>query len=148
MHEFVKTTTDKIQKRKNVIKKFSGNDRLFQRNIDSDIRGHWRSVLCYGARIWSPSMSSVNWNNIRIKQIIALRTMSGCVKMTNIDNLHWETNLLTVKTHTDVLAKTVLVGCHQSHRSDYQTKQHPVERLIKPTFRTTYGVEIQHLDKL
>ena len=69
--------------------------------------------------------------------------------MTNIDNLHRETKFLTVKTHTDMLEKTVLVGCHQSHRSDYQTTQHPVERLIKPTFRTTYGVEIQqHLDKL
>ena len=46
-----------------------------------------------------------------------------------------------------MLAKKFLVECHQSQRSDYQTTQHPVERLIKPTIRATYGVETQqHLD--
>ena len=92
--------------------------------------------------------SNTNWNILQIQQNIALRTITGCVQMTNIDDLHRETKFLPVKTHTDMLAKQFLAGCHQSLRSDYQTTQHPVERLIKPTLRATYGVENQkHLNE-
>ena len=64
-----------------------------------------RSVLNYGAPIWSPSISFTNWNNLEIHQNIALRTITGCAKMTNTDDLHRETEVLPVKTHTDMLAK-------------------------------------------
>ena len=67
--------------------------------------------------------------------------------MSNIDDLQRETKTLPVKTHTYMLAKQLLAGCHQSHRSDYQTTQNPIERLIKPWRRTTYGVQNQHLDE-
>ena len=67
--------------------------------------------------------------------------------MSNIDDLHRDTKILPVKTHTDMLVKQLLAGCHQSHRSDYQTTQNPIERLIKPWLRTTYDVQNQHLDE-
>ena len=138
--EHVKTTTDKLQKRNNVIKKLSGNDwGCSTGTLTVTYKAIGRSVLNYGAPIWSPSISNTNWSNFHIQQNIALRT--------NFDDLHRETKVLSVKTHTDMLAEQFSVGCHQIHRSGYQTIQHPVERLNKPILPAAYGVEIQHLDE-
>ena len=118
-----------------------------QKNLTVTYKAIGRSVLNYGASIWSPSIINTNWSNFHIQQNIALRTIIGCVKMTNFDDLHRETKVLPVKTHIDMLAEQFSVGCHQIHRSGYQATQHPVERLIKPILPAAYGVEIQHLDE-
>ena len=123
------------------MKTLSGNDwGCSKGTLTVTYKASGRSVLNFGAPIWSPSLSNKNSNNLQVQQNIALRTI--------IDELHSETKVLPVQTDTDMLATQFLVRCHKSHRSDYQTTQNPVERFIKHTLRTTHGVEIQqYLDE-
>ena len=70
-----------------------------------------RSVANYGAPVWSTNASATSIGKIQIAQNEALRIATGSHKMSSIDHLHNETEMLTVKQHSDLLSAQYLVQC-------------------------------------
>ena len=78
------------------------------------------SVLNYGATIWASTVRYKFWNNLQTQQNIAFRTITGCVKMSDINGLHNESATLSVKGSTEK-KEPFLTVCHQNHRADHKT---------------------------
>ena len=69
-----------------------------------------QSVLNYCAPVLTPSLSKASWDELQPCQNAALRAALGCVKMTSIDHLHAESNIMPVKAHNEMLAKQFLLS--------------------------------------
>ena len=70
-----------------------------------------RSVASYGAPVWNTNASATSIGKIQIAQNEALRIATGSHKMSSIDLLHNETEMLTVKQHSDLLSAQYLDQC-------------------------------------
>ena len=70
-----------------------------------------RLVANYGAPVWSTNAIATSIGKIQIAQNEALRIATGSHKMSSIDHLHNETEMLTVKQHSDLLSAQYLVEC-------------------------------------
>ena len=53
-----------------------------------------RSQLYYFCQIWTPTQSNTSWSRLQTAQNAALRTATGCHRMTDIDHLHNETKIM------------------------------------------------------
>ena len=112
-----------------------------------------QSVLNYGAPNWASTLSSTNMNHLQTQQNIAFRTITGCVKMSNINNLYNEDEILLVKAHTEMLAEKFLAGRYQSHlitasaviRADLKTSSSTSFRPMRLTLNDTYRDRLKHL---
>ena len=78
-----------------------------------------RSIFTYASPIWFPNSSASSINKLQSIQNSALRIATGCVKMSNIDHLHTETQVLPVKDHLSLLSTQFLAKAlqpnHPSH---------------------------------
>ena len=78
-----------------------------------------RSLFLYAAPIWYPNTSPTNISKLQTIQNHALRTASGCVKMSPIEHLHTETKTLPVNDHLSLLSTQFLARAlqptHPSH---------------------------------
>ena len=77
-------------------------------------------------------------------QNIALRTITDCVKMSYINDLHNEGEMLPVKAHTEMLAEQFLAGSYQSHRADHETTSSTSLRPMRPTLNDNCGDGVKH----
>ena len=66
-------------------------------------------------------------------------TITGCVIMTNISDLHYESKLLPMKAHNEILAQQILVDSHQSHRAGPHTTNNETLRPMKPILEGKHG---------
>ena len=57
-----------------------------QETLVSTYKSIGRSVLEYGAPIWSPIISNNSWNKLQVVQNQALRIATGCLKMSFLWN--------------------------------------------------------------
>ena len=105
-----------------------------------------RSVANYGAPVWSTIASVTSIGKIQIAQNEALRIATGSHKMSSIDHLHNETEMLTVKQHSDLLSAQYLVQCldpdHVCH--NITTMDVPL-RQMKHTLHTRHYPTVQPL---
>ena len=53
-----------------------------------------RSIINYAAPVWSPNLHDTNYRKIQYTQNKALRIATGCHKMSSIDHLHTEAEML------------------------------------------------------
>ena len=74
-----------------------------------------------------------------------LRIATGCVKMTNIDHLHEESQMLSVRKHNELLMKQYLIACYlPSHPNYHIVMNNPTPRRIRHDC-TTYDTDINHI---
>ena len=59
-----------------------------------------RSIINYAAPVWSPNLHDTNYRKIQYTQNEALRIATGCHKMSGIDHLHTEAEMLKVKEYS------------------------------------------------
>ena len=104
-----------------------------------------QSVLNYFAQVLTPSLSKASWNELQPCQNAALRAALGCVKMTSIDHLHAESNIMPVKAHNEMLAKQFLMSTQNPNHRNRLNLNHRPERITKPTLTTMYAESIRHL---
>ena len=62
-----------------------------------------RSIINYAAPVWSPNLHDTNYRKIQYTQNEALRIATGCHKMSSIDHLHTEAEML-IKEHSELLS--------------------------------------------
>ena len=65
-----------------------------------------RSIINYASPVWSPNLHDTNYRKIQYTQNESLRIATGCHKMTSIDRLHTETEMLKVKEQSYCLHST------------------------------------------
>ena len=82
----LKSTKEKLQKRNNMLRKMVANGAA-EEKLSVTYKAIGRSVLDYGAPIWASRNSNTNWTHLQKQQNIALRTITGCVKMSDINDL-------------------------------------------------------------
>ena len=76
----------------------------------------------------------------------SLRVITGCTKMTHIDELHREAKLLPVKEHNMMLSRQFLLQTHQTNHPNRQwTHTDPPQRLMKPTLLSCHQDSIEPL---
>ena len=102
----------RVSNRNNVLKALAGTTWGQQKEtILMTYKAIGRSVANYGAPVWSTNASATSIGKIQIAQNEALRIATGSHKMSSIDHLHNETEMLTVKQHSDLLSAQYLVQC-------------------------------------
>ena len=62
-----------------------------------------RSIINYATPVWNPNLHDTNYRKIQYTQNEALRIATGCHKMSSIDHLHTEAEMLKVKEHSKLL---------------------------------------------
>ena len=105
----VKKAVDSTKKKINIMKSLAGS--TWGQDKDTLIftyKAIGRSVLEYGAPIWSPVIKDNNWKKLQTTQNQALRIATGKVKMSNQDHLHQETKVLPVKEYTRLFSEQYL----------------------------------------
>ena len=103
-----------------------------------------RSVANYGAPVWSTNASVTSIGKIQIAQNEALRIATGSHKMSSIDHLHNETEMLTVKQHSDLLSAQYLVQCLDPDHVCHNIMDVP-PRQMKHTLHTRHYPTVQPL---
>ena len=140
----VKNTRDKLNKKNNVLKALAGSSWGKEKEVlTTTYKAIGRSLLTYGAPIWTPGLSQTHWQTLQAGQNAALRIATGSVLMSSIDHLHAETNQLPVKEHNHMISKQFLLATkkpdHQNHNQPPQPQRY---RCMKGTLDSEFNDEI------
>ena len=98
-----------------------------------------RSIINYAAPVWSPNLHDTNYSKIQYTQNEALRIATGCHKMSSIDHLHTEAEMLKVKEHSELLSAQYLARCLEPANVCHPiTTRATPERQMKETLYTRH----------
>ena len=70
-----------------------------------------RSIINYAAPVWSPNLHDTNYRKIKYTQNDALRITTGCHKMSSINHLHTEAEMLKVRERSELMSAQYLARC-------------------------------------
>ena len=100
---------NRVSKRNNVLKTLTGsNCRQQKETLLLTYKALERLIVNYSAPVWSTNASDTNLEKMQPTQNEALRIIRGSHKMSSIDHLHSETNLLLVNDHLNLLSEQYL----------------------------------------
>ena len=100
-----KWTTQTVSKINNVLKELAGNNWGHQKEtILLTYKSLGRSNATYAATVWSTNASDTSFEKIQRTQNEAQRIITGSHKMSSIDHLHSETNILLVEDYLNLLS--------------------------------------------
>ena len=98
-----------------------------------------RSIINYAAPIWSTNLRDTNYRNIQYTPNEALRISNGCHKMSSVDHLHAEANILKVNEHSELLSVQYLARCMEPENVNFSiTTREPPKRMMKDTLFTRH----------
>ena len=98
-----------------------------------------RSIANYDAPVWSINASDTNIGKIQRVKNEALRIITGSHKMSSIDHLHSETQMLQVEDHLNLLSAQYLVQCLDTENVRHHiTKMDLPPREMKETILTRH----------
>ena len=103
-----------------------------------------RSIINYAAPVWSTNLRDTNYRNIQYMQNEALRITTGCHKMSSVDHLHAEANMLKVREHSELLSAQYLARCLEPENvnNSITTRDTP-KRWMKETLFTRYRSTVE-----
>ena len=98
-----------------------------------------RSIINYAAPVWSPNLHDTNYRKIKYTQNEALRIATGCHKMSSIDHLHTEAEMLKVREHSELLSAQCLARCLEPGNVCHPITTRTIpERQMKETLYTRH----------
>ena len=138
LHKFshhVKASINNTKPKINILKSLAGTDwGQDQETLVRTYKSIGRSVLEYGATIWSPIISSSQWQKLQVVQNQALRVATGCLKMSSLDHIHQETKVLPLQPHATLITKQFLLYSHlPGHPGQKHLGRPPPPRNMKKT---------------
>ena len=105
-----------------------------------------RSIINYAAPVWSTNLRDTNYITIQNTQNEALRISTGCHKMSSVDHLHAEANMLKVKEHSELLSAQYLARCMEPENVNFSiTTREPPKRMMKETLFTRHRSAVEPL---
>ncbi len=137
----------KVQTKNNVLKALSGTSWGMDKEVLlNTYKSIGQSQLNYACPIWTPNLSKTSWDNLQVAQNTALRTATGCTKMTGIDHLHTESKIMYVKPHCEMISKQYLLSTQKpGHPCQINLNSRPPSRIMKKTLKTRFGNEIKRI---
>ena len=132
---------NRVSKRNNVLKALAGTNWGQQKKtLLFTYKALGRSIANYAAPVWSTNASETSLEKIQRPQNESLRISTGSHKMSSIDHLHSETNMLLVKDHLNLLSEQYLEHCLDTENVCHHitTMDHPL-REMKETLYTRHN---------
>ena len=103
-----------------------------------------RYIINYAAPVWSTNLRNTNHRNIQYTENEALRISTGCRKMSSVDHLHTEENVLKVREHSELLSAQYLTRCLEPENVNNSiTTRDPPKRLMKETLFTRHRSTVE-----
>ena len=98
-----------------------------------------RSIINYTTPVWSPNLHDTNYRKIKYTQNEALMIATGCHKISSIDHLHTEAEMLKVKEHSELLFAQYLTRCMEPGNVWHPITTRAIpERQMKETLYTRH----------
>ena len=105
-----------------------------------------RSIINYAAPVWITNLRDTNYRNIQYTQNEALRISTGCHKMSSVDHLHAEANMLKEKEHPERRSAQYLARCLEPENVNFSiTTREPPKRMMKETLFTKHRCAVEPL---
>ena len=112
-HKHAEEVTRRVKAGNKVLKALSGSSwGKDKETLSTTYKAISRSHMNYAVPIWFPCISDTQWDNLQRSQNAALRTITGCHKMTHPDNLHRESSIIPVRDHCRLLTQQYVLRCH------------------------------------
>ena len=103
---------ERVSGRNNILKALAGTSWGQQKEtLLMTYKAVGRSIINYASPVWSPNLHDTNYRKIHYTQNEALRITKGCHKMSSIDHLHTEAEMLKVREHSELLSAQYLARC-------------------------------------
>ena len=95
-----------------------------------------RSIIIYATPVWSTNLRDTNYRNIQYPQNEALQIATSCHKMSSVDHLHVEAEMLKVREHSELLSEQYLVRFLEPGNLCYSitTRRPPKRRMMETLF--------------
>ena len=104
-HHHCEYVANRVSKRNNILKALAGTSWGQQKEtLLMTYKAVGRSIADYAAPVWSTNASNTSMEKIQVAQNEALRISTGAHKMSSIDHLHCEAQMLKVTEHSDLLS--------------------------------------------
>ena len=111
-NKFSSYVTERVSSRNNIIKALAGTSWEQQKEtLLMTYKGVGRSIINYTALVWNANLRVTNYRNIQYTQNEALRIATGCHRMSSVDHLHVEAEMLKVRKHSGLLSAQYLARC-------------------------------------
>ena len=121
-HKHVEAIEKRAKSRLSILKALTGTTWGQQKEtIIATYKALIDSIFSYAAPVWFPvaGCSNTSVRKLQVVQNAAIRIATGCHKMTSIDHLHAEAEIMTVKEHLDMLCTQFLATCLQENHPSY-----------------------------
>ena len=130
----------RVSGRNNILKALAGTSWGQQKEtLLMTYKAVGRSIINYAAPVWSPILQDTNYTKIQCTQNEALRIATGCHKMSSIDHLHTEAEMLKVREHSELLSAQYLARCREPRNVCHPiTTRATTERQMKETLYTRH----------
>ena len=135
---------ERVSGRNNILKALAGTswgqqEEILLMTYKAVGRSVGRSIINYAAPVWSPNLHDTNYRIIQYTQNEALRIATGCHKMSSIDHLHTEAEMLKVREHSELLSAQYLARCLEPGNVCHPiTTRATPERQMKETLYTRH----------
>ena len=138
---------ERVSGRNNILKTLAGTSWGQQKEtLLMTYKAVGRSIINYAAPVWSTNLRDTNYRNIKYTQNEALRISTGCHKMSSVDHLHAEANMLKVKEHSELLSAQYLARCLEPENVNFSiTTKEPPKRMMKETLFTRHRSAVEPL---
>ena len=146
-HHHCEYVANRVSKRNNILKALAGTSWGQQKEtLLMTYKAVGRSIVDYAAPVWSTNASNTSMEKIQVAQNEALRISTGAHKMSSIDHLHCEAQMLKVTEHSDLLSAQYLVKCldHENVCHNITTLDQP-PRMMKHTLYSKHHTTIAPL---
>ena len=131
---------ERVSGRNNILKALAGTSWGQQKEtLLMTYKAVGRSIINYAAPVCSPYLQDTNYRKIQYTQNEALRIATGCHKMSSIDHLHTEADMLKVKEHSELLSAQYLARYLEPGNVCYPITTRAIpERQVKETLYTRH----------
>ena len=131
---------ERVSGRNNILKALAGTSWGQQKEtLLMTYKTVGRSIINYAAPVWSPNLHDTNYRKIQYTQNEALRIATGCHKMSSVDHLHTEAEMLKVREHSELLSAQYLARCLEPGNVCHPiTTRAAPERRMKETLYTKH----------
>ena len=103
---------ERVSSRNNILKALVGTSWGQQKEtLLMTYKAVGRSLINYAAPVSSTNLRDTNYRNIQYTQNEALRIATGCLKMSSVNRLHFEAEMLTIREHSELISAQYLARC-------------------------------------
>ena len=142
----IKSITDKARSRLNIMRALAGSSWGQQKEtLVLTYKCLIKSLYLYAAPIWFPNAANSAIDKLQVVQNAALRISCGATKMSSIDHLHQETQVLPVRDSLSLICSQFLARTLQPHHpSHHVVTSDPGPRRMKKTLHSSFLPLVSH----